>query len=226
MKIRDDALERIASSLEQKYGVEPYVDVSGVISPDVCRIANALKQGLGVTTETLSNGTILNELIRIAEALEASLHVDRLIQIGNTTDEALDRIAHALEAGYETGRTSYTSFNRIAITLERHYECQPIIDAFGCVKDGLSRIADVMASDNFMNTYSPPVSLLIDMHGASYEIGDNVDFSEATASVVRANGKITPVDISQVSFNPDEDYDLPKMGYQMFTATYEEAEEE
>lgn len=226
MKIRDDALERIAGALEQKYGVEPYVDVSGVISPDVCRITNALKQGLGVTTETLSNGTILNELIRIAETLETSFGMDRLIQVGNTTDEALDRIARALEIGYETGRTTYTSFNRIAIALERHYECPPKVDAFGCVRDGLSRIADVMASDEFMNTYSPPVSLLVDMNGASYDIGDNVDFSGVTASVIRANGKITPVDISQVSFNPDDEYDLPKMGRQMFTATYEETEEE
>lgn len=226
MKIRDDALERIADALEKKYGVEPYVDVSGVISPDVCRIANALKQGLGVTTETLSNGTILNEIIRIAEALENALGVERQIQVGNTTDEALDRVAHALEAGYETGRTPYTAFTRIAIALERHYECTPHVDQFNVVSNSLIRIADVMASDNFMNTYSPPVALILDMHDAEFDVGGNIDFSGASASVRRANGKITPVAISQVTFNPDDTYDLPKMGRQMITATYSETEEE
>jgi hypothetical protein len=82
-----------------------------------------------------------------------------------------------------------------------------------------------MESENFMNTYSPPVSLMIDV-SAEYDIGDTIDPSDFSASVLRANGKITPVDISLVSFDPDENYELPKMGRQMLTATYEETPEE
>lgn len=226
MKIRDDVLERIADALEQKYGVQPYIDVSGCISPDVKRIAEALVAGFEVTTVTLSNGTLLNELTRIAEALEFGLGVERLIQVGNTTDESLDRIAHALEAGYETGRSTYTAFNRIAIALERHYECSPKSDRFGCVGDGLTRIADVMESENFLNVYSPPVELLIDFGNTVYEVGDTIDYNDATATIKRANGKISPVGISEISFTPDSTYALPKMGFQMITAEYEENEPE
>lgn len=223
--VRDDALERIADALEQKYEVQPYIDVSGCISPDVKRIANALVAGFEVTTVTLSNGTLLNELIRIAEALEFGLNVTRRIQVGNTTDEALDRIAHALETGYETGSTNYTAFNRIAIALEKYYECSPKVDEFGCVSDGLTRIADVMATENFLNVYSPPVELYIDFGDTVYDVGDQIDFNDATASVLRANGKISPVGISEITFTPDNTYALPKMGYQMVTAEYEEEEQ-
>lgn len=226
MKVRDDALERIADALELKYDVQPYVDVSGVISPDVCRIANALKQGLGVTTETLSNGTILNELIRIAEALETALNVERLIQVGNTSDEALDRIARALEIGYGTGRTVFSSFNRIAISLERHYECTPAVDMFGCVRDGLTRIASVMESENFMNTYSPPVQLIVNIGDKTYNIGDTLDYANAEVSVLRANGKITPVENSDITWLPSAEYTIPSIGLQMITASYEENEPE
>lgn len=226
MKIRDDALERIADALEKKYEVEPYVDASGVISPDVCRIANALKQGLGVTTETLSNGTILNELIRIAEALETSLGVERQIQVGNTTDEALDRIAYALEEGYGTGKTVFSAFNRIAIALERNYEVSPAVDAFGCVRDGLTRIAYVMENENFMNTYSPPIELIVEMGNKTYNIGDTIDYANAEVSVLRANGKITPVENSDVSWLPSSSYTIPSIGRQMITASYEETEPE
>ena len=31
VKMKDDALDRIADALEKKYGVQPYVDVSGVM---------------------------------------------------------------------------------------------------------------------------------------------------------------------------------------------------
>lgn len=226
MKIKDDALEKIASALEQKYEVEPYVDVSGCIAPDVTRIANALVQGFGITTLTLSNGTLLNECIRIAEALETNFNVQRQIQVGNTTDEALDRIAHALETGYSTGRTTFGSFTRIAIALEKNYECQPWIDAFGCVRDGLTRIADVMASENFLATYSPPVELIVDMGNKTYNIGDTIDYANASVSVRRTNGKITPVENSDVSWLPSASYTIPSIGTQMITASYEEDEPE
>lgn len=232
--MKDDALDRIADALEQKYGVQPYVDVSGVIAGHAKRIANALVIGFGIETKTLSNGTELNELIRIAEALETRLGVKRLVQVGNTTDEPLDRIAHALEVGFNTGRTKYSSLNRIAIALEKHYEFDPILDMFGVVHDGMHRIADVMESEVFfrieeegeyIEPYSPPVELYIDFGDTVYDVGDQIDFNDATASVLRENGKISPVGISEITFNPDDTYDLPKMGYQMITAIYtEEAE--
>ena len=226
MKMKDDALDRIADALEKKYGVQPYVDVSGVIAGHVKRIANALAEGLGVTTKTLSNGTELNELIRIAEVLETYFEVTRLIQVGNTTDEPLDRIAHVLEVSYETGRVKYSALTRIAVALEMNYLVRPKVDMFGNVFDAVHRIADVMESDAFQDTYSPPIELYVDFGDSNYEPGDHLDFTNASISVLRANGKITPVDNSDVTFDPDTTYAVPNIGLQVITAEYEEAEPE
>lgn len=238
MKIKDDALERIADALELKYEVEPYIDVSGVIASDVKRIANAITVGLEITTKTLSNGTELNELIRIAEALETKLGVSRKMHVGNTTDEPLYRIANALEEGYETGYTPHDALTRIAIALELYYECDPILDMFGCIKDGLNRIADVMKTEQFLNVYypmeteqflnvyDPPVRLIIDTHNAEIEIGDTISYDSFDYSVERSSGKISPVGISEISFNPSASYTATGLGLQMFTATYEEEAEE
>ena len=235
MKVRDDALERIADALEIKYEAKPYIDVSGVIASDVERIANALAKGFGITTQTLSNGTELNELIRIAEALETRFGVERPFKVDRSTRETLNRIANAIEVGFETGRTPYFPLNRIAIALEKAYECEPKLQVFGTVKDGLGRIADVMECDAFYRVesgdsvpveepYDPPVSLIIDTNNIEYEIGDSFDYSEFSASVLRESGKISPVGISEITFSPTEEYEMPCMGLQMLTASYSEGE--
>ena len=233
MKVRDDALERIADALETKYKAEPYIDVSGVIASDVERIANALVKGFGITTQTLSNGTELNELIRIAEALETRFGVERPFKVDRSTRETLNRIANAIEVGFETGRTSYFPLNRIAIALEKAYECEPKLQVFGAVKDGLGRIADVLESDAFYRVesdvpteepYDPPVALIIDTKDLEFDVGDSFDYDEFSASVLRESGKISPVGISEITFSPSEEFDMPYMGRQMLTASYSEGE--
>ena len=222
MKVRDGVLERIADALEAKYGVQPYIDVSGVIESQTKRIANAITAGLGTTTKTLSNGTELNELIRIAEALETEYKVDRLIQVGNTTDEALDRIAHALEEGSGLERAKSHALNRIARALEARYGVNPIVDKFGVVHDDLTRIADVMESEGFV--YDAPVELVVDFGNNTFEVGDQIDYSKASISVVRASGRVTQLNNTDVSWLPASTYTMPHFGTQLITATYEEEE--
>ena len=83
-----------------------------------------------------------------------------------------------------------------------------------------------MESDAFQDTYSPPIALYVDLGDGTYEPGDHLDFTNASISVLRENGKITPVDNSAVTFDPDSTYAVPNLGFQVITAEYEEAEPE